>query len=41
VANNVERVLADIDADDGNGSLGGPGHGFNCWRGRSTAGPSH
>ena len=27
VANDVERVLADIDADDGDGSLGGLGHG--------------
>jgi hypothetical protein len=27
VAHNVERVLADIDADDGDGSLGGLGHG--------------
>src|SRR5262245_37640005 len=27
VAHNVERVLADIDADDGNRSLGDPGHG--------------
>ena len=27
MANDVERVLADIDADDGDGSLGGLGHG--------------
>ena len=27
VAYDVERVLADIDADDGDGSLGGLGHG--------------
>jgi hypothetical protein len=27
VAYNVERVFADIDADDGDGTLGGLGHG--------------
>ena len=27
VAHDVERVLADIDADDGDGTLGGLGHG--------------
>ena len=51
VADDVERVLADIDADHGDGSLGvwdmacslslAPLASFNCWRGRSTAGPSH
>jgi hypothetical protein len=51
VANDVERVLADIDADDAMAvwpvwdracSLSwAPLAGFNCWRGRNTAGPSH
>src|SRR5450432_934922 len=51
VAHDVERVLADIDADHGDRGIGCLRHGlllvlaplasFACWRGRSTAGPSH
>jgi hypothetical protein len=51
LANDVERVLADIDADCGWRSIEFLRHGvllvFWCplpayrWRGRSTAGPSH
>src|SRR5258708_22227124 len=49
VAHDVERVLADIDADDGDRGIGCLRHGvllvltplpsFYCWRGGSTAGP--
>src|SRR4030088_3162915 len=51
VAHDVERVLADIDADHGDRSIGCLRHGvllvfgapcqLSCWRGRSTGGPSH
>src|SRR5260221_59700 len=51
VAHDVERVLADIDTNHGNCSVLCLGHGvllvltplpsFYCWRGGSTAGPSH
>src|SRR6202165_758410 len=52
VAHDVERVLADIDADHGDRGIGCLRHGvllvfgaplgrFACWQGRSTAGPSH
>ena len=51
VAHDVERVLADIDTNHGNCSVQCLGHGvllvltplpsFYCWRGGSTAGPSH
>ena len=37
-AYNVERVLADIDANHGDWA---PLASFACWRGRSTAAPSH
>jgi hypothetical protein len=47
----VERVLADIEADDGNRAIeilvcgvllaSAPLASFDRWRGRSTAGPSH
>ena len=49
-ANDVKRVLPDIDADYGDRSLLCLGHGvllvfgasqLNRWRARSTAGPSH
>jgi hypothetical protein len=50
-ADNVERVLADIDTNHGNVGVERVGHGvllvfgtpssFDRWRGRSTAGPSH
>jgi len=33
--------IADIDADYGDCSLTCVSHGIACWRGRSTAGPSH
>jgi len=33
--------IADIDADYGDCSLACVSHGIACWRGRSTAGPSH
>jgi hypothetical protein len=39
--NNMERVLANIDADYGDCSLECLSHGIACWRGTSTAGPSH
>jgi hypothetical protein len=52
MAYKVERVLADIDADHGDCAIKFLRHGvlldfwcppasFACWRGRSTAGPSH
>src|SRR5260370_908799 len=53
VAHDVERVLADIDADHGDRGIGCLRHGalpclwcpllpsLACWRGGSTAGPSH
>jgi hypothetical protein len=37
--NNMDRVLADIDADYGDCSLECLSHGIACWRGTSTAGP--
>jgi hypothetical protein len=33
--------IADIDADYGDCSLACVSHGIACWRGTSTAGPSH